>query len=320
MEKQIFGPDSALRAAREAQTRLRREHGAGEHGKRKDPTCPRCYQQPVKSKACVDEAIEAIEKAGSEGGQQQGFAEPEHPRIQAIRRIVKEHQHGKVEGHHVDSFSASAILNVHDALSPENRKKFLALPVPKMASVAFKLHRSGPVVTLAKANQDADAPVGEGGRFAALKRKLGRREDVEDPGALAAYIGRRKYGKKRFQRMAAAGKSWSDPELAEALAKTGRYDPVRGRASGPSTGGRPYSPNREWDRWDAAGAAKTPEERARRRKRALKELASAPEFVEGYRRLRPLGSLPKSTALWIDPALEAALAKANQDRMVEAPR
>ena len=50
------------------------------------------------------------------------------------------------------------------------------------------------------------APLGEGGRFAALKSKLGARQGVENPGALAAYIGRKKYGAKKMAKMAAAGK------------------------------------------------------------------------------------------------------------------
>lgn len=47
---------------------------------------------------------------------------------------------------------------------------------------------------------------GGGGRFAALKAKLGGRKGVTNPGALAAYIGRKKYGKSRFQGMASRGK------------------------------------------------------------------------------------------------------------------
>jgi hypothetical protein len=49
------------------------------------------------------------------------------------------------------------------------------------------------------------ARLGSGKRFAALKRKLARR-GVRNPAALAAYIGRKKYGKRRFQRLAAAGR------------------------------------------------------------------------------------------------------------------
>lgn len=50
------------------------------------------------------------------------------------------------------------------------------------------------------------APLGSGERFAALKSKLADRPGVTDPGALAAYIGRKKYGKAKFQSLAAKGK------------------------------------------------------------------------------------------------------------------
>jgi hypothetical protein len=43
-------------------------------------------------------------------------------------------------------------------------------------------------------------------RFAKLSRKLGRRKGVRDPDALAASIGRKKYGKQAFQAKAAAGR------------------------------------------------------------------------------------------------------------------
>jgi hypothetical protein len=49
-------------------------------------------------------------------------------------------------------------------------------------------------------------PAGEGGRFQALKSELSRKKGVKTPGALAAWIGRRKYGKAGFQKMAAKGK------------------------------------------------------------------------------------------------------------------
>ena len=45
------------------------------------------------------------------------------------------------------------------------------------------------------------AELGTGARFAALKRKLVSRGGVSDPGALAAYIGRKKYGKTRFAKL-----------------------------------------------------------------------------------------------------------------------
>lgn len=49
------------------------------------------------------------------------------------------------------------------------------------------------------------APLGSGERFRALKAKLARK-GVKDPAALAAAIGRKKYGKARFQQLAAAGR------------------------------------------------------------------------------------------------------------------
>jgi hypothetical protein len=55
------------------------------------------------------------------------------------------------------------------------------------------------------ARPNAKAPLGEGGRFAALKQKLARR-GAKNPAALAAHIGRKKYGKKRFAQLSAAGR------------------------------------------------------------------------------------------------------------------
>jgi len=46
--------------------------------------------------------------------------------------------------------------------------------------------------------------LGTGKRFAALTKSLAGR-GVKDPGALAAFIGRAKYGKKKFQKLAAKG-------------------------------------------------------------------------------------------------------------------
>ena len=47
--------------------------------------------------------------------------------------------------------------------------------------------------------------LGGGGRFAALKSKLKSR-GAKSPGALAAFIGRKKYGKSKMAKMSAAGR------------------------------------------------------------------------------------------------------------------
>lgn len=52
----------------------------------------------------------------------------------------------------------------------------------------------------------AKPKLGSGGRFKALKAKLGKEKGVSDPGALAASIGRKKYGAGKMSSMAAKGK------------------------------------------------------------------------------------------------------------------
>jgi hypothetical protein len=58
---------------------------------------------------------------------------------------------------------------------------------------------------VAKKRSGSKAPVGSGKRFTALKGQLARK-GVRNPGALAASIGRKKYGKAQFQAMSAAGR------------------------------------------------------------------------------------------------------------------
>lgn len=48
--------------------------------------------------------------------------------------------------------------------------------------------------------------LGSGARFAALKKKLASKSGVTDPGALAASIGRKKFGSKKFAKLSAGGK------------------------------------------------------------------------------------------------------------------
>ena len=51
----------------------------------------------------------------------------------------------------------------------------------------------------------AKPKLGSGKRFARLTRELARK-GAKDPAALAAHIGRQKYGKVRFQKLASAGR------------------------------------------------------------------------------------------------------------------
>jgi hypothetical protein len=49
------------------------------------------------------------------------------------------------------------------------------------------------------------AKLGSGKRFKTLKKSLARK-GVRNPGALAAHIGRKKYGAKKMSKMSAAGR------------------------------------------------------------------------------------------------------------------
>lgn len=55
------------------------------------------------------------------------------------------------------------------------------------------------------AKPNAKAPLGQGGRFAALKNELAGK-GARDPGALAAFIGRKKYGDKKFNSLSRHGR------------------------------------------------------------------------------------------------------------------
>lgn len=48
--------------------------------------------------------------------------------------------------------------------------------------------------------------LGGGGRFAKLEKSVAAKGGVKNPAAVAAAVGRKKYGKEKFQQMAAAGR------------------------------------------------------------------------------------------------------------------
>lgn len=56
------------------------------------------------------------------------------------------------------------------------------------------------------AKPNAKAPLGEGGRFAAVEEKVAKEPGVRDPAAVAAAIGRKALGAKKMAQLAAKGK------------------------------------------------------------------------------------------------------------------
>ena len=55
------------------------------------------------------------------------------------------------------------------------------------------------------AKPNANAPLGQGGRFAAVEASA-RASGARDPAAVAAAVGRKKYGKKKFAALGAKGR------------------------------------------------------------------------------------------------------------------
>jgi hypothetical protein len=72
---------------------------------------------------------------GTEVTDPKGAAE----RIAAFRRIVDRCQYAKIDGVGVDLFSASHVVQVYDALNPENQAKYAGTNALFMIIVAFKL-------------------------------------------------------------------------------------------------------------------------------------------------------------------------------------
>jgi hypothetical protein len=52
----------------------------------------------------------------------------------------------------------------------------------------------------------AKPKLGSGERFDQLAKQLGNRPGVKNPAALAAYIGRKKYGAKKFGQLSKGGR------------------------------------------------------------------------------------------------------------------
>jgi hypothetical protein len=60
-------------------------------------------------------------------------------RIAAFRGIVARGAFAKIDGTDIDLFSASHVVQIYDALSPENRARFANMRAHQMVSIAYKL-------------------------------------------------------------------------------------------------------------------------------------------------------------------------------------
>jgi len=99
----------------------------------------------------------------------------------------------------------------------EKQRRYLWMHEPKIAKKWSHKYGSKPIKsskkTMAKKGfakyykrvTGKKAKLGTGARFKALKGKLAKK-GAKKPGALAAWIGRRKYGAKRFAKLSAKGR------------------------------------------------------------------------------------------------------------------
>lgn len=88
-------------------------------------------------------------------------------------------------------------------MAKSRRKKFTTMTPPKK----YKQYNY-PIAKKAAVKKKVAKP-GTGARFTALKKTVGARKGkgkVTNPGALAAFIGRKKFGAAKFAKMSAAGK------------------------------------------------------------------------------------------------------------------
>ena len=75
----------------------------------------------------------------------------------ALKKIVDEGQYAKINGQMVDLFSASAMVQVADALNATNRERFLGLSVAQAHAMTFRVMKKGST----KSARFSDGPEGE---------------------------------------------------------------------------------------------------------------------------------------------------------------
>ncbi len=93
-----------------------------------DPTAVTCPD-------CEDAApIEALTNDATAGD----------PHVIEVLREVRRGQFSKIDGVVVDATTASAILTVYDAAKPATQAKIAALPLPRMAELAWRFVRHTP--------------------------------------------------------------------------------------------------------------------------------------------------------------------------------
>ncbi|HMC66345.1 MAG TPA: hypothetical protein VKI65_15515 [Gemmataceae bacterium] len=121
--------------------------------------------------------------------------------------------------HGVDSRRADAMQQAHTVqggvTTPYGRGYARNTSRPELIETYPGQHVPHPIPTHpahpigGKGGKNPNMKLGGGGRFAKLKASIAAKGNVRDPGAVAAAIGRAKYGKAKFQALAAKGRKRS---------------------------------------------------------------------------------------------------------------
>ena len=136
--------------------------------KKKDDWYDELNSWATKKKKKTDEANE-----GGEGVHDIfNMPEPEaveptgNPKEDALRQIVAQSQAAKVDGVMVDGYTASAIVQVLDAIRPDVKEKYLAAPIHVMAKLALSQVKEGKL-------KEAQFTPGANIHYEGLKEMLG---------------------------------------------------------------------------------------------------------------------------------------------------
>jgi hypothetical protein len=122
-------------------------------------------------------------------------SKPKHFIVRPARPKGGKARHGKTAAHRLQ------IHSLHDAQADCScggwYYLFTGARTKQQVEEAFRLHLWKPRKGGGKSRH---------GGFARLEGTLKKRPDVRDPGALASWIGRKKLGKRKFQKRAAVGR------------------------------------------------------------------------------------------------------------------
>jgi len=93
------------------------------------------YRQRIEKEKEAYRKAKEVQKKRNEGK----LVEAKETPVEVARRIVQNKQHEKYKGMMLDTFTASAIVQVYDAVNDANKKKLDSLKLPKLVKLVWKV-------------------------------------------------------------------------------------------------------------------------------------------------------------------------------------